>query len=198
MAARVRRWAELPVGALLKFHAARRGREPALDAHVQLPHGVARESIGLSTAGGSLTLDDGVQVVKDGGGFASVSSVGATSRTTLGVSAFVQDAYSEPLRIDLRNNAHVYGVLKTAADLTKQAGAGVDGPVSQNTSLKPLDLISWTVSLPNLKRGTCSLEPDKVQTIDPGSYGDIAVKRNCPVAASIASGAIYCRHYSHH
>jgi len=31
----------------------------------------------------------------------SISSVGATSRTSLGVSAQVQDAYSEPLGIDL-------------------------------------------------------------------------------------------------
>jgi len=143
---------------------------------IQLPHGVPREVIALSTAGGSLTLDDSVRVVKDPGGYASVSSVGATSRTTLGVSAFVQDAYSEPLGIDLRSNAHVYGVLKTAADLTKQAGAGVDGLVSQNTSLKPLDVISWAVLFPTLNRGTCSIEPDKSQTIDPGSYGDIAVK----------------------
>jgi len=143
---------------------------------IQLPHSVPRESIALSTAGGSLTIDDGVQVVKDAGGFSSVSSVSATARTTLGVSALAQDAYSEPLGIDLRNNAHVYGALKTAADLTKQAGAGVDGLVSLFTSLRPLDLISWTVTFPNLNRGTCSIEPDNVQTIDPGSYGDIAVK----------------------
>ncbi|HKO47649.1 MAG TPA: FG-GAP-like repeat-containing protein, partial [Polyangiaceae bacterium] len=143
---------------------------------IQLPRGVPRESVALSTAGGSLTLDDGVQVVKDGGGFASVSSVGATNRTSLGVSARVQNAYSEPLGMDLRSSAHVYGLLKTAADLTKQAGAGVDGVVSQFTSLKPLDLISWPVLFPSLNRGTCNIEPDNAQTIEPGSYGNIAVK----------------------
>ena len=132
---------------------------------------------------------DGVSVIKDGGGFASVSSVMATSRTNLGVAMQVQDAYSEPTGVDLRSNAHVHGTLKTAADETRQAGAVVDGLDLRQTSLQPLESISWAVSFPNTSRGSCSLEPGNSQTIDPSGYGDIAVKSRSRL--KIRSGTYY-------
>jgi RHS repeat-associated protein len=156
---------------------------------VKLPKGVRREDIGVGTTGGFLTLADGVSVVRDGSGFGSISSVQATSRTNLGVAVQVQDVYTEALGIDLRNNAHVHGTLETAADLGTQAGAAVDGSTLQNTSLQPLQSIDWTVSFPNANRGNCSLEPGNVEVIDPGSYGNLAVKSGSHL--KIRSGTYY-------
>ncbi len=162
---------------------------------VKLPVGVHREDVGLSATGGSLTLadgvsvGDGVSVVKDGAGFGSVSSVMATSRTNLGAAMQVQDAYTEPTGIDLRSNAHVHGTLKTAADETTQAGVLVDGLNQQHTSLQPVESVTWTVSFPNTSHGSCSLEPDNTEVIDPGSYGDIAVKSRSHL--KIRSGTYY-------
>ena len=156
---------------------------------IKLPKGVRREDIGVGTTGGSLTLADAVSVVKDGTGFGSISSVQATNRTNLGVAAQVQDVYTEAVGIDLRNNAHVHGTLATAADLGTQTGAVVDGSTLQNTSLQPLQSIDWTVSFPNANRGSCSLEPNNTEVIDPGSYGDVAVKSRSHL--KIRSGTYY-------
>ncbi|MEO8902260.1 MAG: SpvB/TcaC N-terminal domain-containing protein, partial [Polyangiaceae bacterium] len=156
---------------------------------IKLPKGVRREDIGLGTTGGSLTLADGVSVVKDGVGFGSISSVSATNRTNLGVAAQVQDAYTETLGIDLRSNAHVHGTLETAADLSTQTGVAVDGSTLQNTSLQPLQSIAWTVSFPNTNSGSCSLEPNNTEVVDPGSYGDISVKSRSHL--KIRSGTYY-------
>jgi hypothetical protein len=156
---------------------------------IKLPVGVHREDVGLSATGGALTLADGVSVVRDGGGFASISSVRAASRTNLGVLVQVQDAYSEPTGIDLRSSAVVHGTLKTAADETTETGAIVDGATLQQTSLQPLESVTWTVSFPNTSHGSCSLEPDNTEVIDPGSYGDIAVKSRSHL--KIRSGTYY-------
>ncbi len=171
------------------FTAAASGSATDVPFVIKLPVGVHREEIGVGTTGGYLTLDDGVTVVKDAGGFASVSSVSATNRTNLGVAAEVQDVYTEATGIDLRSNAHVHGTLKTAADFTAQAGAVVDGNTLQNTSLQPLESITWTASFPNTNQGSCSLEPDNTEVIDPGSYGDIAVKSRSHL--KIRSGTYY-------
>lgn len=157
---------------------------------IKLPHGVHREDVAIATEnGGFFRLDDGVRVVKDTGGFASVSSLESIIRPELGVSAEAQDLYSEPTGIDLRSNAHVHGIVKTAANLTKQAGAIVDGSVSENTSLQPFDTIDWTEAFPDINRGSCSLEPDNTEIIDPGSYGAIAIKSRSHL--KIRSGKYY-------
>jgi RHS repeat-associated protein len=161
---------------------------------IKLPAGVHREDVGLSTTGGSLTLADGVSVVRDSGGFASISSVQASGptnlgMTNLGVAVQVQDAYTEPTGIELRSNVHVHGTLKTAGSETTQTGATIDGLNLQQTSLQPLESVSWTVSFPNTSHGSCSLEPDNTEVIDPGSYGDIAVKSRSHL--KIRSGTYY-------
>lgn len=47
---------------------------------IKVPNGKSRAEFALATAGGSLTLGVGAQVLSDSGGFASVSSVEATNR----------------------------------------------------------------------------------------------------------------------
>jgi RHS repeat-associated protein len=165
------------------------GTSTNVDFSIKLPHGVPREAIGVATTGGYLTLDDGVRVITDAGGFASVSSVAATNRTNLGVGAEVEDVYTESTGIDLRNNAHVHGNLKTAADFTEQAGAVVDGAVSKNASLQPLDTIDWSVSFATVNRGSCDLQPDNTQVLDPASYGDMSVKSRSHL--QLRSGTYY-------
>jgi RHS repeat-associated protein len=156
---------------------------------IKLPKGVRREDVAIGTTGGHLTLDDGVSIVKDSGGFASISSVQASNRTNLGVGVAVQDLYTEATGVDLRTSAHVHGTLQTAADFTAQTGVVIDGESLQNTSLQPLESISWNVSFPNTNQGSCSLEPDNTEVVDPGSYGDIAVKSRSHL--KVRSGTYY-------
>ena len=107
--------------------------------------------LGTCTA---LELADRVRTVNDAGGFASISSVVNTAAATLGVSAEIKDIYSEPAGILLRNNAIVRGNLKTAGALETQAGARVDGTVTQQANLQPLDVVSWDVAFPGTNRGS--------------------------------------------
>ncbi|HWP05651.1 MAG TPA: hypothetical protein VNN72_07910, partial [Polyangiaceae bacterium] len=143
---------------------------------MKTPSGVAASEVALGTDLGSLKIAAGVHLVKDPGAFASFSSVEASARLAVEPDAIAQSAYSEPTGIDLGARTHLYGRVKTAGTLVPGPNVVVDGGVTQNTSLAPLSILTWNVAFPSLNRGSCDLQPDRTQTIDPGSYGNIAVK----------------------
>lgn len=143
---------------------------------VKTPSGVPASDVALGTDLGALRLAGGVHLVKDAGGFAAFSSVEASARLVVEPDVIAQSAYSEPTGIDLGARTHLYGLLKTAGTLAQGPNVVIDGGISQNTSLAPLTAVSWNVAFPSLNRGSCDLQPDQSQTIDPGSYGNIAIK----------------------
>src|SRR5688572_20687270 len=75
---------------------------------IKVPSGTTREEFALSTAGGVLTIHDGVIVSNDVGGYASVSNVEATNRLWLGSNAKALNALSELTGIELRPQTHLY------------------------------------------------------------------------------------------
>jgi RHS repeat-associated protein len=143
---------------------------------VKTPSGVLPASLALGTDLGALTVENGVHTVVDSGGFASVASVEATGRLIVGTDVQAQSAYSELTGINLGDRTHLRGVVKTANTLIRGANVVIDGSISQNTSLKPLGVLSWNVAFPSLNRGSCDIQPDNTETIDPGTYGAISVK----------------------
>ena len=157
---------------------------------IKVPNGTTREEFALSTAGGVLTINDAVSVVKDSGGFASVASVEATNRLWLGVNAKAHHAFSELTGIELRPQAHLYGNATTASTVIRGTGSIVDGSTIQNTSLRPLVTTSWVVPFPGNTRGNCILQPDQTQIIDPGSYGTLTI--NARSKLTLRKGRYYC------
>jgi hypothetical protein len=120
---------------------------------IKVPNGTTRDEFALSTAGGVLTVNDAVLVVKDSGGYASVSNVEATNRLWIGPSAKAQHAFSELTGIEVRSQAHLYGNAKTASTVLRHPGSIIDGVTTQNASLRPLVTTSWTVGFPGNTRG---------------------------------------------
>ncbi|HEY3500066.1 MAG TPA: collagen-binding domain-containing protein, partial [Polyangiaceae bacterium] len=143
---------------------------------VKTPAGVLPSDLALGTALGSLKQRNGVKLVKDAGGFASVASVEASARLAIGTDAQAQSAYSELTGIDVGARAHLFGSVRTANTLTRGPNVLIDGTISQNSNLKPLEILAWNAAFPSLNRGSCDLQPDKTQIIDPGTYGNIVVK----------------------
>ena len=158
---------------------------------IKVPSGTTREEFALSTAGGVLTISDGVIVSNDAGGYASVSNVEATNRLWLGSGAKALNALSELTGIELRPQTHLYGYAKTASTIIQPTGALIDGAKTQNASLRPLATTSWIVPFPANTRGNCILQPDQTQTIDPGTYGTLTI--NARSHLKLRSGTYYFR-----
>jgi RHS repeat-associated protein len=143
---------------------------------VKTPSGVLPSDLTLGTDLGALRQENGVRLLKDSGGYSSLSSVEATARLFIGTDGQDQSAYSELTGMDVGDRTHLHGVVKTAGSYTHGANVLVDGSVTANTSLRPLATLSWNVAFPSLNRGSCDLQPDLTETIDPGTYGAISVK----------------------
>jgi choice-of-anchor A domain-containing protein len=142
---------------------------------VKTPSGVLPSDLALGSDLGALRQENGVHLIKDSGGYSSLASVEATARLFIGTDGQDQSAYSELLGLDVGDRTHLHGVVKTASTYTHGASVLVDGGVTQNTSLRPLASLSWNVAFPSLNRGSCLVQPDNTETIDPGTYGDITV-----------------------
>lgn len=143
---------------------------------LKLPNGTSPEEFALATAGGRLTLQTGVTVVNDSGGYASVASVGATSRLLLQTGAKAGSAYSELTGIELQTGARLYGSAKTASTVIESVGAVVEGQTLENASLRPLSTTSWSVEFPGNTSGNCTLPVGQTQILDPGSYGTMTAQ----------------------
>jgi hypothetical protein len=156
---------------------------------VKTPQGVAPADFALASDLGSLRVESGVKLIKDAGGFGSVGSMEATARLFLGASVEGQSAYSELTGIDAGNNVRLHGVVKTANTLTRGSNVVIDGGFTQNTTLRPLATLSWTVAFPSLTRGNCNLAASQTQTIDPGTYGDLTI--NSAAHLKLRAGTYY-------
>lgn len=144
---------------------------------VKLPHGVPSESIALGSAGGKVAVRPKSRVLAEQSGFAAVSSVENPERSLVGESAEVGNVYSEPEGVKLDHGAHVHGFIKTAGSVQRHQASIVDGEILEGVSLRPLDTAAWAVGFPAHDRGSCDFS-QKTLSLDPGSYGEIAVGTN--------------------
>lgn len=82
----------------------------------------------------------------------------------------------------------VHGVVH-AAQVTKGIGTVADGGFDTAPTLDPLTTLSWTVHFPTGTSPNVNLEPDKVGTIAPGSYGSVRLASRAKL--KLSAGTYY-------
>jgi hypothetical protein len=141
--------------------------------HIDVPRGIRPEEIAVGATSGALRVNDGVKVMNPLGGFASVSQVG-TGSAWIGPQAELQNLHAA--LTDLRNDSKVHGLVRTSGTLGRQPGAVVEGGAFEHLVFQPYSVTNLDVDFPNNHRGSCNIEPDLVQRLDPGAYGNVSVK----------------------
>src|ERR1051325_8701718 len=81
---------------------------------VKTPSGVLPSDLALGTDLGSLKAENGVHLIKDSGGNASLSSVEASARLNIGTDVQAQSAFSELTGIDVGDRTHLHGLVCSA------------------------------------------------------------------------------------
>lgn len=153
---------------------------------LSFPAGASRDAVGIG-ANGALRLNDRVITRTASAAPGAVSNAGATT-TTVGADASTGDLTSVSAVV-LRNRAKVSGNLRTADTLSLQAGASVTGVATQNTTLTPLNVFSWTVQVPPANAGNVLLAPDVIQDLAPGAYANVTV--NSRAQLRLSSGTYF-------
>jgi hypothetical protein len=137
------------------------------------PVGILRGVLALS-ASGSLKIGDRAKIVDANGAPASIASLG-TGTLELGADSNVGDLWSKgPLF--LRERAKVSGSAEVAGTVTRQNATIVTGGVVSNPNLASVTAATLGTTFGNPCGGNVSLEPDKVRTLSPDTYGDVSVK----------------------
>jgi hypothetical protein len=137
------------------------------------PAGVLRGAVALSAAS-SLKVGDRAKVMDASGAPASIASLG-TGTLELGVDSNVGDLWSKgPLF--LRDRSRVNGTAEVAGTVTRQNATTVTGGVLSNPNLVGVAAATLGATFGTPCGGQVSLEPGKVRTLSPDSYGDVSVK----------------------
>jgi uncharacterized membrane protein YgcG len=151
-----------------------------VEMFIELPPGVARNTIALGSYGTPLDIHDRVRVLASTTTFASVSSLaGGPNPTRLGVEAHVQNFWAEP-SLELRDRSRVHGDAVSPGAVTLLSGAIVDGQTLQQT-LTPRRRESWLVCHPNTHQGNVDVQPGQTfpsasTRLNPGAWGTLSVK----------------------
>ncbi len=146
------------------------GGAPAdVEYFIELPVGVARESVAIGAYGAGLNLKDNFEIRALPSGFSSASSVRSSSVTELGVSADVQHLWSHP-NVLLRNNALVHGNALTEGTVEFQSGAAILGSRLEGVELDPIQHLGWTINFPSMNQGSLDLAPSGTRTISAGAF----------------------------
>lgn len=139
------------------------------------PIGVAPSDVALAAAN-TIRINDGVSLVlANGTGHSSAASAGNPGSSYVGVQSWLQNLWSIG-NVDLRNNSKVFGNLTTSGTVSFQPGATILGTRTEQATLTPRSTVSWKVSFPLPNAGPVSLDPNVVRVLDPGNYGQLAVK----------------------
>lgn len=131
-------------------------------------------NVPLVALDGSLKLADRVSVVSPSNEPAGAAQLGAAA-VELGAQAESGSLIVQG-NVLLRTGARVQGDVSTAGSLTTQQGAEVTGDVAEQAGVTPHNEESIPVPLVSEPNAPVSLEPDEVQSLNPGAYGSLAVK----------------------
>jgi hypothetical protein len=143
------------------------GNHADLDQTIDI---VARPTL---QANATLVLNDRSRVTLGASGFGSLANSGSV-QTQLGVEAASGDVLSQAA-VELRDRSRINGFVRTAGSLQLGTDALVTGPVFQGT---PVTAQPVFPTLPSIVPGTThiDIQPDQVQQLSPGAYGNVSVK----------------------
>ena len=153
---------------------------------LKLPQGSQLDELALLAE--ELKVNDGVRVFEQyTGAPAKIASIG-TAGVNVGAGATVGGLASVGAVV-LRSGATVNQFVETSGSYTAQAGATLNGSLSQTTQPLALKTLSWKVTYPATSAGTINLEPDQAATKAPGRYGAVTVKSRAVL--TLKTGAYY-------
>ncbi len=141
---------------------------------VKLPKGVGIDSVAAGATAGGLAIGTKAKVLAETTGYAAVSNVESSLRLEVGSKAETGDVFSETSGVKLRERSHVHGSVRTAGTILREEGALIDGQSVPGTSLRPLEVFTWTVAFPGSNRGDCSFDNGQL-SLEPGAYGAISL-----------------------
>ncbi|MDQ2643215.1 MAG: hypothetical protein M3020_05345, partial [Myxococcota bacterium] len=142
---------------------------------IRTPNGVAPEEV-IVASDGFLKINDRVKLLEaTGATHASVSNVSGTTRAWFGPEAEAQDVWSKS-GVELKNRAHVFGSIESESAVVREPDSIVDGVVSDQAELDPIESLSWSVTFPSASQGDISLGVGQTASPRAGSrFGVYAV-----------------------
>lgn len=154
---------------------------------LELPEGVAMSQVGLATTS-ALNVADRVKVLTGSSatGYGSVVNTGAGTLEA-GTDTKLGGVFSGG-KVFLRDRAHVFGDVWAGGKIEKQNQVAVDGVQIQYTPLSLRTVAEYEFALPAPGQDV-TLEPDRTQVLEPGSYGRLHIKSRSRVL--LLSGGQY-------
>ncbi|WP_437904017.1 RHS repeat-associated core domain-containing protein [Sorangium sp. So ce327] len=148
-------------------------QQAVVSLNLTFPAGVNRLD-GVLNASGSVSVGDRAQVL-DNASQPGLVSCSGSSTCSVGVEASVGSIISVgPVR--LRSRA-VAGDAISATSITKDSDATIRGIEASHATLTPATSFSFTVDFPDSVAAPISVEPNTSDTLDPGHYSTVTVKR---------------------
>jgi len=138
-------------------------------------------------ANGNLTVADRVQLQDSSGNLASLANVGKASTTIIGADARIGALWTNGSAF-FGSRAYVAGTAWVGGTVQKQdPSVNIVGGTS--TPKPGISGTSWNVTFPSSAATNIDLQPNTVQTIAPGRYGDISLKSSSTL--TLTTGTYY-------